>query len=1287
MSATKVLDQAEKQGLLEPKVIAELRKQVAESKFIVTPEAIAKVLVDNEHLTPFQARKLVASALGEPPPEAEPKKTRTGPSVPDELSLADEEPGDRRFAAPATSTPEDDVVMLEVVDRPAPRPAAAPKLPAAAPKPPANPPPRPVAPKQESPRTKPPARPTPPPPPDDLVELEAVPPAAPAKPAAPTKPKPKWKPEPGPAPTPAAPSGAPAAETIELIPLTPIAPAKPAPMLTPLPPAPPAPSSPPAPPSLAPVLTPIAPVTPALTPLPPATPGAAAAPAEGLQPLDDLLVDPLTGQPDPLASSALAGAPVAPQRKVPKNVWDSPLLLIGGGVLGLILVAFFLLWYQLFRGSAAELLAKGEEDYKAGSYTSAISIYDKFLQSYANDPNVSYVRVRRGMAQLRQASDDGRNPRQGLPAAKTILPQIEAETDEFPKARLELSTLLPDIADGFATQAGEAKDRAAKEELVALTKEAMDLVNTPSYLPASLRKDREGRIAAILDKLKLAERSIEQDKDLAAALGKIAASEQQGDAAGAYKVRGDLLKLYPILEGNTDLVAAIRKVGDKERDLVKVTGDEVPAETDDPESAAVRIVLAAREGPQAAETAASIAPMQIESAVYGFDAASGRVLWRRFVGFESQVPPQRLARDELADVLVTDGRRQELVRIAAATGKLAWRQAVGESTLAPVLGGEHIFVSTSGGKVLQVDPESGAIRATATLPQGATVPAAFDSRQTRLIQPGEHSTLFVLSGQTLECIETYYLGHARGSLLVPPVSVLDYLLVPESPADDHTLIHVLTPAGENKRLGTMGQPFRLKGRVTAPLMVSGKRVAAVTDLGQIAVYEIDPANRQQPVRIIAGLEATEREPTRFATAIEGNRLWVASKRCSLYEIQSSVQNLARRWSRHQDDAFVGSLLPLGGTLVHARRRPGSPAAIVEGCVADGGQPTWTSQVAIPLAGLLSAPGRNAVDVVTRQGRVFSLGSANLSGGVVDAPAFPLAQESSGTIFPEIAVSSDGSQAVWTQAPPGRRAFAFDVAAGSPPIPLISAEIDDQTVAAAEFWGTSAVAPHKSGRVELLSLATGKPVALPFIPALSPSESPAWTRPAVLADGSGFVIGDGKQMLYRVVLKEQPRANLAAAKEQPFDQPLASNLATAGDTVYGLVKGPTGDVVIAIDPQSLTQSAKWPLSGRAQFGPEAVAGRVYVASEADGIFCMDAGQKLLWQKPLSHGPLAGPPVAVGSGELLLLYQDGTLARISAESGEELAALQLAEPLGRGAAVLDRQVLASTADGVLLVTPLP
>src|SRR6059058_4979953 len=89
----KVLDLAEQQGLLDGKAIAELRRQVAESKFVITPEAIAKVLVDHGHLTPFQARKLVSQALGNQPDKVEQRLTEKKPSPKaesiEDLSFAD----------------------------------------------------------------------------------------------------------------------------------------------------------------------------------------------------------------------------------------------------------------------------------------------------------------------------------------------------------------------------------------------------------------------------------------------------------------------------------------------------------------------------------------------------------------------------------------------------------------------------------------------------------------------------------------------------------------------------------------------------------------------------------------------------------------------------------------------------------------------------------------------------------------------------------------------------------------------------------------------------------------------------------------------------------------------------------------------------------------------------------------------------------------------------------------------------------------------------------------------
>ena len=61
MSAAKILELAEEQGLLEPQVIATLRKQV-QAKPNITAQLIARTLTDKGLLTAFQAKKLLTAA-------------------------------------------------------------------------------------------------------------------------------------------------------------------------------------------------------------------------------------------------------------------------------------------------------------------------------------------------------------------------------------------------------------------------------------------------------------------------------------------------------------------------------------------------------------------------------------------------------------------------------------------------------------------------------------------------------------------------------------------------------------------------------------------------------------------------------------------------------------------------------------------------------------------------------------------------------------------------------------------------------------------------------------------------------------------------------------------------------------------------------------------------------------------------------------------------------------------------------------------------------------------------
>ncbi len=60
MQAKRFIELLKSQQLLSPEIVDELLRQVAESKTKLTPELLAKLLVDNGHLTKFQATKLIA---------------------------------------------------------------------------------------------------------------------------------------------------------------------------------------------------------------------------------------------------------------------------------------------------------------------------------------------------------------------------------------------------------------------------------------------------------------------------------------------------------------------------------------------------------------------------------------------------------------------------------------------------------------------------------------------------------------------------------------------------------------------------------------------------------------------------------------------------------------------------------------------------------------------------------------------------------------------------------------------------------------------------------------------------------------------------------------------------------------------------------------------------------------------------------------------------------------------------------------------------------------------------
>ena len=63
MAASQFITLLESRGLLDPEIIVELNRQVEQSKGRVTPEAIAKLLVENGLVSPQAYKPLPLPAL------------------------------------------------------------------------------------------------------------------------------------------------------------------------------------------------------------------------------------------------------------------------------------------------------------------------------------------------------------------------------------------------------------------------------------------------------------------------------------------------------------------------------------------------------------------------------------------------------------------------------------------------------------------------------------------------------------------------------------------------------------------------------------------------------------------------------------------------------------------------------------------------------------------------------------------------------------------------------------------------------------------------------------------------------------------------------------------------------------------------------------------------------------------------------------------------------------------------------------------------------------------------
>lgn len=969
-------------------------------------------------------------------------------------------------------------------------------------------------------------------------------------------------------------------------------------------------------------------------------------------------------------------------KKAHKNDFDSPLLLLGGGALALLVLGGVGLMIVMNLQSGDQLLESAQSAYASGSYAQAREDYEQFVEDFEGNARWSEARVKLAVVRLRQLTESSTDWAAALATAKEELPQIEDEA-AFSENRGEFASILPRIARGLAVSADKASeatdfDNARVEGLVAQATEALTLVNNTKYVPKSLRDERE--VTAVNDLLDRVARRREALDDLGKTLAAIESATASGDIQAAYTARTAFANRRPELRGDTRLTEKLAAAVEAERSQVKFAPDPTEAavaEAQSPVALALPLVNPRRAG---AAAASGVFTTTFRGVTYAVNAADGALLWRRPVGVSLA---QSGAVPIAGDLLLVDAHGGELVRVNASTGALVWRTPIEGAeapVFEPVVAGDRVLVASGSGRLWSFDAATGARIGSALFAQPLRCGASVAAEGGQVYVVGQQSSLYTLDTQSLECLGVRYTAHAPGSIVTPPLAIGGRVVLIENAGAETSRLAVYATE-ESGVVGPQLHEWRLEGVVSTPAVVSGRRFLVTTESGAIYLFEVTASQEGSPLTLVASQAAQPRAKRRNSVVESRGEVWIAGEglrrtTASLADSQLTPRDLP---DACEGDLFVGPIVKNGDAVLHARVRKGIPGLTVAASDARSGRLLWETDLAAPPLGapLFSESARGVV-ASTVVGQSHLIGPqevrARLSPKPVAEPSRPQTYDAVTWLANSDAALSNVGASEWLGVRIAPRA------ASRP------ASLPGDLTCSPVVMGTGVLAPLAVGQVHLLDLA-GQPVATPFQPRVAVGSRLSWTTPGVATvEGKPVaVLTDGAQTAYCLELdgSATPALTERATAKLPAD-PAALPAAVAGDrAVIALADNSLAVYSVpTLDPLETVA-----LAGEVVWGPFA-AGRVVLAATADEVVAVTVSgdPQIAWRAPLDAGKPVGEPMVDGDGTIIA-FADGLLVRYATGSGDVSTTLNLGQAIGSGPTAYGPRWLVSAADGAVLVVTHP
>lgn len=973
-----------------------------------------------------------------------------------------------------------------------------------------------------------------------------------------------------------------------------------------------------------------------------------------------------------------------------KSPWES-FGIVGVSFILLLLVIFFVPLYIWFvRGSAQEEFAIAEEYYKNRDYERAVKQYDKFSSTFTTDENVSIAKVKSTLSKVRQEAERNADPSIGLKAAQLELPKIVNEAG-LTQLRADITDTLLRIAEKFINKADNTAGIDDRKGLITLMNEQMQLIDDPRFVGTQERNQNDLRIRKIKEDQQRVVREIQRSEDLSATIASMQQSVDAKDVNRTYELRRELVRRYPQLEPDPKLKELMVAATTLQREMV-VKSKIAPELILEEPAAGVgrRAILTSRTGNPIDSADESLAFLRIKGSLVAIRVSSGEVAWRRFIGRDWNVDPQRSAPTADSDVIVTVPSQGMITRYRAADGTMVWRCKVPSRLLQPQIDGDDIFIATTEGMIGCLDAITGQARWTKQIPQKIDVGIGGSLGKRKRYVLGNHSNLYVLSRGNGECEEVYYLGHNPGTIAVPPLWVLNQLILFENAGPDYSLMRVLSTNEDGLSLTAVQTPVRFKGHVVIEPYVEGRRLAVATNLGEIAIMDVEVTNPKDKVFKMVNLVSNEASPKVTWPFMTGTDLWLASNRLAYFQIQVTGQKLNSMWIKEDADEFTARPQRIGDALVHARIVRGNAGVRVAAVDPKSGDPYWELDVGNPVAH--ASPTERGLIAVTSQAAAYLLEDSSFH--AVDEVSKPtMSIENMGRNQRSMLFGSPTSinptRSLLLNAAQGSQILAVDrnPRAGSS-TRLINLDLGGSyPVAAPVAVGNTIVLPLENAQLMMIDLDTGNAIGTPFQPTISAGEKPVWLNPVLLSDKQTIAIADEKRNIYKLSTGKQ----LRMLNSQPLERSLQGRLAVLNDVVVGVSPGSSGDHLEFYESGEFKRVAALDFEGRFSWGPftldDEAQGAVGLAfSDVEGLVAFNAQGEQLWNIPLPQTVLIGQPVRLEQ-DVLLASTLGDVVRVSLADGRIVGRTNAGEPASGTPLVLPQGIFIPGDEGTLIQVPYP